>query len=162
MPSRSLPRVYQTERDPNKEITLAGSIRACGDWVKNLQEIARLVEEHLPHLVEESQLHPDMSETCEWCGTDKGRLVRDHCHGCGRLRGSLCKRCNLLDAHGWTIDGWSARCEGQEFYFNDWQGCRDLETSPQHCGATDAYALALKAWWREQHPELWWLPDAKA
>lgn len=48
---------------------------------------------------------------CAWCGRKAGdRLVLDHCHATGLIRGYLCRSCNSVE--GWSSDpiwdGWRA------------------------------------------------------
>jgi len=44
---------------------------------------------------------------CAWCGF-KTRLVRDHCHTTGLVRGMLCSSCNIAEtfSHDGTWRGW--------------------------------------------------------
>lgn len=38
---------------------------------------------------------------CALCGK-KGRLVEDHCHESGNIRGLLCRSCNVGEGAGWS------------------------------------------------------------
>ena len=46
------------------------------------------------------RMFKDCNGVCEICGKDqKENLVVDHCHDTGKIRGLLCKKCNLLISH---------------------------------------------------------------
>lgn len=47
---------------------------------------------------------------CGWCGSDTRRLVEDHCHATGLIRGLLCRPCN-------SSEGW-----GPETVWGGWRG----------------------------------------
>lgn len=130
---------------------VSGSFASCGDWIKNVQTFDALA---LEHAVTIGDALLELSETCEWCGWHK-QLVTDHCHGCGRIRGTLCRTCNLLEANGRTKPGWESKCDGQPLYLGGWTATRDVELSPQWCGGKDAFAVALRAWWRSANPDVW-------
>lgn len=42
----------------------------------------------------------DQRGRCAGCGDRADRLLLDHCHVTGLVRGALCHRCNTLEAHG--------------------------------------------------------------
>lgn len=47
---------------------------------------------------------------CAMCGYDRERMVRDHCHMTGLVRGLLCSGCNTNEGTSFTDawDGWRA------------------------------------------------------
>lgn len=44
--------------------------------------------------LEPEQYQALLSQGCEACGDKLGRIVIDHCHETGKVRGSLCSNCN--------------------------------------------------------------------
>ncbi len=44
--------------------------------------------------LEPEQYKAMLSQGCEVCGDILGRIVIDHCHDTGRVRGALCSNCN--------------------------------------------------------------------
>ena len=53
------------------------------------------------------ELNPDTKvEVCECCGERKKKLIIDHCHFTGEMRGWLCNPCNIAIGNlGDTLDG---------------------------------------------------------
>lgn len=86
---------------------------ACWSWPKRRSEIERLWEEARKVPTSETNVLPAervafsvlerwQNGRCAVCGeTSEGRLVRDHDHDSGMIRGLLCSGCN-------TLEGWSS------------------------------------------------------
>lgn len=121
------------------------------DNVDHWRHYRLLQDEHAPGWTAAgARSYARSTDTCEWCHHE-APLVLDHCHGCGRNRGWLCHDCNKLEGRGLTIGGWPAKCDGQSFYLGrDWS---NADVQPQRCGGTDAFAEALRDWWREVTPK---------
>jgi len=64
-------------------------------WHRDLKRKYGITKEEYTRLLEKQ------NGTCAIChGTQHVRLDVDHCHSTGRVRGLLCRRCNLMIGHG--------------------------------------------------------------
>lgn len=68
--------------------------------------------------VEFAQWIASQPKACAICGDDKARLVVDHCHRTGKLRGLLCAFCNMIvgvhETHPERVDACKAYAESHQ------------------------------------------------
>lgn len=95
---------------------------------------------------------------CAWCGLEPkmDRLVEDHCHMTGLVRGYLCRRCNIVEGKSWD-SAWDRWREGdnpafaiKEFriYRSSWGGGTPISSQ----GALHYYSHAERIAWFELIP----------
>jgi hypothetical protein len=96
------------ERDPDKFPPSrvkrgSGTCRACNcllqrDYTKRRPEASRKARlKHFYGITPEAveQMIEKQKGACACCGASDRRLVVDHCHKTGRVRGMLCSQCNV-------------------------------------------------------------------
>jgi hypothetical protein len=88
----------------NRAKLLARQIQYTKDNPK-IRQNARIQRKYGITLQQYNQMRRDQEGRCKLCGR-KRKLVLDHCHTTGRIRGFLCIRCNGgLGAFGDSIEG---------------------------------------------------------
>lgn len=88
---------------------------------------------------------------CAWCGDDRVRLVEDHCHDTGFIRGLLCNGCNIQEGtsagpawNGWREGDTPARAIGHvEVYERGWYGTTLSPYSPLNYYSP----IERREWW---------------
>jgi len=88
-------RYYNKKKDNKDFIVHRNAVKKEWRKANPLAEKLTLVK-HLYGLSKEDYL--SMSKCCEACGTTE-RLVIDHCHNTGDVRGTLCRKCNIALGH---------------------------------------------------------------
>lgn len=90
---------------------------------------------------------------CAWCGTARAhKIVTDHCHMTGLVRGMLCGGCNTREGVSWAPE-WDAWREGDHpaaamRYVEVYVGWGGTPISPT--SALTFYTRSeMRAWWRE-------------
>lgn len=90
---RRLPKTEEYFRPTTK--TKWGFNTKCRECVREYGRTRHYKERYGLSIKEVEDIKELKSQCCEICGDDENRLVVDHCHTSGEVRGVLCDSCNL-------------------------------------------------------------------
>lgn len=88
---------------------------------------------------------------CAWCGYDKDRLVKDHCHMTGLVRGLLCRGCNTREGTTSVDKAW----EGWRSGDNPAWALRHFEIYVNHMGGTPFSSQSALHWYSDGERAAW-------
>lgn len=88
---------------------------------------------------------------CGWCGYEEDRLVKDHCHKTGLVRGLLCVSCNQSESSD-PFKVWGPWRAGE----NTARAVGHFEVYANNYGATPLYPTSALCYYTEAEQEKWW------